>query len=100
MNCPPEVASIIAEIIRRGLLQFRAAGWNGDSDLAAQIADHLHNLPGTLFDYQPESLAYYWEAERPSFVAAVDESISRPYQSCWDQLKPHVPETALSEATG
>jgi hypothetical protein len=90
MNCPQEITAIVAEILRTGLLQIRIAGWSGDSNLAAILADHLHNLPNLLSDFSEEKLTYYWDAERPSFRDSVDESLVKPYCELWAQLEPYV----------
>ena len=100
MNCPPEIASIISKILQHGILQLRNCSWNNYSDVAQEIGDHLHNLPVLLAQYRPELLTFYWDVERSAFLSSVDESISRSYQSYWDQLEPHVPASALSETSG
>lgn len=97
MNCPPNIASILSEILQTGLLQIRVAGWQGDSNLAAEIADHLHNLPNLLLDFSQPRLTYYWEAERAAFQAGVDESIAKPYTDLWERLEPLVYANAESE---
>jgi hypothetical protein len=90
MTCPQEIAAIVTEILRTGLLQIRIAGWSGDSNLAAQLADHLHNLPNLLQDFSEEKLTFYWDVERPSFRDSVDDSLVKPYTDLWAQLEPHV----------
>src|ERR1043166_741489 len=44
MQCPPEIAEIVTQIISMGLLRIRASGWSGNADRCAIEADHLHNL--------------------------------------------------------
>lgn len=89
MPCPPEIARIIGLILQHGLLQIRVAGWEGNADNAAKLADHVHNLPDLLTEFSPEKLNYYWEVERPAFLESVDESLSAPYADFWDQLEDH-----------
>ena len=52
MTCPPAIVSIVAEILRTGLLAIRNGGL--DLDQARTEADHLHSLPGLLVDFSPE----------------------------------------------
>ena len=93
MNCPPEIDEIICRILQHGILQFRCGAWEGDTDVAAKIADHLHNLPQLLTDFSPEKLKYYWETERPCFLEAVDDSLTSPYADLWDRLEDYVVES-------
>ena len=90
MNCPQEITAIVSEILSTGLLQIRISGWSGDSNLAATLADHLHNLPNLLSDFSEEKLTFYWDVERPSFRDSVDDSIVKPYTDLWADLEPHV----------
>ncbi len=48
MNCPPEVAEILLEILQNGLLRIRMLGWSDAGHRCAIEADHLHNLPHLL----------------------------------------------------
>jgi hypothetical protein len=40
-----ELRAVLLNILTTGLLRIRAYGWNGQVDLCALEADHLHNLP-------------------------------------------------------
>ena len=102
MNCPPEIADIILEILREGLLRVRAASWASDLRRCELEADHLHNLPDLLINYSSERLRFYWEVERASLI----QQSSRPglddcgFQSSWERLRPYVeslPQPALAE---
>jgi hypothetical protein len=94
MQCPPEVAAILQEILHAGLLQIRATAWTGDAEQCAVQADHLHNLPSILLHYSPERLLYYWDAERPGFIAQSAPDAVRLFEPLWNQLQPHVEEAS------
>ena len=64
MNCPPEIADMLLEILRTGLLRIRPHAWPGEAELCAIEADHIHNLPDLLADYLRDKLVYYWDVER------------------------------------
>ncbi len=93
MTCPPEIAVVLLDILRDGLLACRAAGWSGDPARCAEEADHLHNLPGLLAHYSPDLLRYYWEVERPSFAARSDPGVLRSWEVHWDRLRPFAEAT-------
>ena len=69
MNCPPELADVLTKLIEAGILRIRSAAWAGDSQRCVVEADHIHNLPGLLTNFSDGALRYYWEAERPAFLA-------------------------------
>jgi hypothetical protein len=89
MNCPADVAAILLDLLGRGLLACRAAGWSGDADRCATVADHLHNLPDLLAHYSPDKLRYYWEVERPAFMAGCPSDERAGWEDIWVRLKPH-----------
>lgn len=87
MTCPPEVAAILGEILTIGLLQIR----NGTPDLGRMQAeaDHLHNLPRLLVDFDPDCLCFYWDAERPCYLRAIGSArASQAMEELWRQLAP------------
>ena len=67
MTCPPDIAAVLLQILRAGVLNARAAGWAGDARRSAAEADHVHNLPDVLADYSPDRLAHYRDVEIPAF---------------------------------
>jgi len=69
MNCPEDVRGALLEILTHGLLRIRVSGWNGQADRCAVEADHLHNIPGILRDFNIGELTYYWDATRVWFMA-------------------------------
>jgi hypothetical protein len=86
MQCPPEIAKIVCEILTTGLLRIRALR---DADRCALEADHLHNLPGLLANYKPELLDYYWQVERVAFIErTTSEDVQ--FKPLWSLLAKHV----------
>jgi hypothetical protein len=91
MQCPAEIAGIITEILTTGLLRIRALGWSGaNAQRCAVEADHLHNLPALLSDFKPELLAYYWDAERVSFIRQSSPEDVEGFEPLWDALSEFV----------
>jgi hypothetical protein len=91
MQCPPEVAEILGEILTAGLLRIRASD---DIARCKLEADHLHNLPRLLADYKPELLDCYWTVERVSFIkqCKLEET---GFEPLWDALAAHVVTDAI-----
>jgi hypothetical protein len=86
MQCPPEIAEILCEILRTGLLRIRSQ----DSAARCKVeADHLHNLPALLADFKPELLDFYWRVERVGYIeqSKPEEIIFEPM---WKALAKHV----------
>ena len=90
MICPPDLATILLDIVQLGVLQARAAGWSGDAVGAAAAADHVHNLPGLLNNYTPCGLDYYWTTERSAFLAHCPAEWTQSFLPHWDRLQKHV----------
>lgn len=84
MNCPEELAECILEIIRRGVLRIRAAGWRNNPDQCAVEADHIHNLPSLLSDFSLDRLRYYVDAEKPCFASQA-ENVDE-FEQLWEKL--------------
>ena len=85
MNCPPDVAEVLLEILKHGLLRIRQAGAAGESRCCAVEADHLHDLPELLNAYSPELLRHYWEVQRPSYMSQAEASFSL-FGALWERL--------------
>ena len=94
MSCPPEVAAILLDILRHGLLACRAAGWSEDAARCATVADHMHNLPGLLARYTPEGLLHYWDVMRPDFAADCPGDELVGWEVHWARLRPHAEAAA------
>jgi hypothetical protein len=86
MQCPREIAEIITEILRIGLLRIRALGWQQNPNRCAIEADHLHNLPALLAAYKPELLEYYWSAERVCFIQQSSREDVAQFEPLWQAL--------------
>jgi len=89
MQCPPEIAEIICEILRVGILRIRNLD-SQDAKLCFFEADHLHNLPSLLMDYSQEKLDYYWYAERVSFQERLPAEQTQGFEPMWQPLGNHV----------
>ena len=90
MNCPTPIATVLLEILSRGILRIRALAWSGDANRCIVEADHIHNLPNLIRDYSPELLTFYWEVERASFVSQIPESLLEGFEPLWRELRPYV----------
>ena len=96
MTCPPEIAAVVTEILTRGILRVRMAGWRGDAARCALEADHMHNLPNLLQRYSPELLSYYLDCEISSFLDKV--GCDPEFEPLWEQLQ-KFRETTLTSGT-
>src|SRR5438105_6141215 len=89
MTCPPEIASLLLEILKTGILRIRSAAWSGDAGRCAIEADHIHNLADLLLNYSPELLNFYWEIGRPSFIDQSPAAELVSFQPLWAKLADH-----------
>jgi hypothetical protein len=87
MQCPPEVAVIICEILRIGLLRIRSLN---DAERCMLEADHLHNLPDLLANFRPDLLDFYWNVERVCFIEQSTSMDVADFESSWQALTKHV----------
>lgn len=92
--CPDDVRETVSEILSAGLLRLRTAAWSGDSRRCGVEADHLHNLPSLLGNFEPEKLMCYWHVEKPAFESASRCVSLEEFDPLWARLAPHVPESA------
>jgi hypothetical protein len=99
MHCPPEIANVIAEILRLGVLRIRTYGSLGDSRRCVHEADHIHNLPDLLVDYRPAMLAFYWQTERPLFIRQVPDGECAAFEPSWARLKPFADQALGSSSS-
>lgn len=78
---------IYLDILYRGLLNARAAGYSGDAAQAATEADHLHNLPELLRHLDDEALhTFYWEGMRPSYLGESKPEYANWFAPFWAEL--------------
>ena len=83
MQCPPEIAVILCEILQTGLLRIRIL----DDPARSRIeADHLHNLPRLLIDYHPQLLEYYWNVERTCYMGQSTAEENSFFDTLWESL--------------
>lgn len=86
MNCPPDIAAVALAILQMGTIRIRCFASAKESRKCFIEADHIHNLPDLVRDYQPARLRYYWDIERPSFMAQVPESERRDLEPLWNKM--------------
>lgn len=99
MNCPDTLADILLQILQSGVVSARAAGWSSHLELATLEADHVHNLPRIVREYDPESLAYYWRRERPSYIDRYTRLMGNEpteFTAYWEQLERLMPEVQVA----
>jgi hypothetical protein len=89
MSCSPEIAAIVAEILKAGILRIRQLGWANDGERCAVEADHIHNLPDLLSNYSPDLLKHYWEVERTGFINQSSPADLASFELLWQRLGPY-----------
>jgi hypothetical protein len=87
MNCPPDIAAVLLDILAQGILAARAAAWAGDSERCALETDHVHNLPDLLRNYSTELLKFYWDTQRRAYVAQVATEDVGAWERLWARLQ-------------
>lgn len=65
-----ELREALTLLLEKCLLRIRGEAGKGDTESCRVEADHLHNIPRVLLDYQPGLLPYYWDAERLGYLEA------------------------------
>jgi hypothetical protein len=91
MNCPPEIAKILLEIIGIGVIRIRALGWSSNAARCAVEADHIHNLPQVISQYPPDALSYYWNVERAAFIEQSTAADRWQFEPLWEELAHRLP---------
>jgi len=71
-------------------LNIRRAGNAGEAFQCAIEADHIHNLPALIIQYVPALLDYYWNVERPAFLAQVEGTETEVFEPMWLRLKLYI----------
>jgi hypothetical protein len=95
MTCPDEIADILLEILKVGILRIRSFAWNENPARCAIEADHLHNLPDLLTNFSQDLLKFYWDVSRASFIQdSLSEDIIE-FNSLWDRLATHLHDTKV-----
>lgn len=85
MNCPVEIEQSLLQILQRGILKCRLAGWEGNAQRCALECDHIHNLPILLSNYSLEALQYYYEVEREAYLVRSLNGAAEFHEE-WDVL--------------
>jgi hypothetical protein len=89
MQCPAEIAEIVCDILRMGILRLRNVG-SQDGGLCFLEADHLHNLPTLLMGFSQEQLDYYWHVERVAFLEKRSAEQTQAFEPLWKSLRKYV----------
>jgi len=88
MTCPPEIGSILLEMMTMGFVRIRSEA--DDAARCLVLSDHLHNLPDLVRDFSPAKLSYYWDVERPCFLRKCIEADRTAFEPFWEVLGPLV----------
>lgn len=96
MNCPNDIADIVLLILRAGVVSAR----NSENVERANLeADHVHNLPDLLMQYDPEKLIYYWDIERTSYRKQLRRLMGEEpimFAEEWQHLEQLIPQVRAS----
>lgn len=87
-GCPPEVASLVLEILYRSITQIRCNP--RDAGYCFFEADHIHNLPELVREYSPKRLLWYWDVDRPLYLSRYPEAMDGWVAPLWEKLHPLV----------
>jgi len=85
---PDEVLHALLEILYYTLISIRS---EKNTELTFVLSDHAHNIPHLIGNYTPGRFRYYWEAERPDFLQAM-EQLDQPvdfFRTHWAALEKH-----------
>lgn len=80
-----EIKMVLLDILRIGLLRIRVLGIGGSAERCSIEADHLHNLPHLIQSFNQDELLYYFDVERPCFLAHAKSSADE-FSVHWDRL--------------
>jgi hypothetical protein len=76
---------IYCDILYTGLANIRDHA--ADKARCFAEADHLHNIPELLRNFEREELhRYYWEAMRPSFISVSKQEWLARFDQLWREL--------------
>lgn len=89
MHSQEEIKEILLNILRVGLLRIRAFGSSGLGEACSIEADHLHNLPMLVRSLSREQLLFYFNVERPAFLARA-ETDTDDFHPLWRDLETHL----------
>ena len=89
-RCPEEIADLLLEILYRSSLAVRSAGGRRNSRVCELEAEHVHNLPELIRNFDPQYFRSYLDLTRPSLVEAMRETPGGDvgqYQELWKALE-------------
>ena len=89
MTCPIDIHRAFSEILYWTMLEVR--GSSTDKDYCFALADHAHNIPHLIDQFDPKRFFYYWECERECFVRALERQDRKPHSRLaheWTNLEP------------
>jgi predicted RNase H-like HicB family nuclease len=98
MTCPPEIASILLQMMMMGFVRIRSLA--NDPARCLVLSDHLHNLPELVRNFSPSLLSYYWDVERPCFIRQAVEEDRKTFEPFWEELRPLVESIDEGRRTG
>ena len=84
---PKSVRDVLLDILYRTMLQIRIAGWGGNAELCAAVADQGRNIPAIVETGKPELLDYYLDVEVPCFRSRVTAEDCRFFEANWSLLE-------------
>lgn len=69
-ECPEPLRQAMLDLLAYTLVTIRNEPSNSRQCLA--LADHMHNVPSLLAEFNFGRFRYYWEVERPCFLHAMN----------------------------
>jgi len=92
-KCPDEVRVALLQILETAILSIRFNANSGKSNYCFIEADHIHNIPGILVDFNIEKLEWYFNATKESYIESMqglEGSEPLAYKNQWDVISKHV----------
>jgi len=86
MKCDDEVRAIMLNILGTGLLRIRALANEGHSEACSIEADHLHNIPSLIQQFDWDRLLFYWQIEKQRFVCVTPCDYAQ-FMTLWQSLE-------------
>ena len=87
---PAEVREALAQILETACLSIRVAARNGDAKYCEVEANHVHNIPSLLRNFDRERLKYYLSVEKPQYIEDLKQfpgATPEPYKTPWARLE-------------
>ena len=88
MTCPSDIHKAFSEILYWTILEIRNC--SADGDYCFVLADHAHNIPRLIDQFDRKCFYHYWECERECFFRALGRQGKRPSPTLvqeWENLK-------------